>query len=80
MAEISSKLSIGILGPGAIGGMLAALLWKDGHDVTCIGKKTSVAKIKKYGISFDSQLYGNFIAKPNSVEILNSLSKSCWVS
>lgn len=71
MAEISSKLSIGILGPGAIGGMLAALLWKDGHDVTCIGKKTSVAKIKKYGISFDSQLYGNFIAKPNSVEILN---------
>ena len=71
MAEISSKLSIGILGPGAIGGMLAALLWKDGHDVTCIGKKTSVAKIKKYGISLDSQLYGNFIAKPNSVEILN---------
>jgi len=77
---MSSKLTIGVLGPGAIGGMLASILWKGGHDVICIGKKKSVAKIKRYGISFDSQLYGNFIAKPNSVEQLNKRVDVLFIS
>ena len=71
MAEITSKLTFGVLGPGAIGGMLASILWKSGHDVICIGKKKSVSKIKRYGISFESQLYGNYISKPDAVELLD---------
>ena len=66
------KLRIAILGPGAIGGFLAALFWKGGHDVICVGNKDSVIKIQSHGIEFESQLYGNFVAKPNSVEILDS--------
>jgi 2-dehydropantoate 2-reductase len=71
MAKINTKLRIAILGPGAIGGFLAALFWKDGHNVICVGNKDSVTKIQNHGIEFESQLYGNFIAKPNSVEVLN---------
>ena len=49
MAKVNTKLRIAILGPGAIGGFLAALFCKEGHDVVCVGNKTSVDKIKKQG-------------------------------
>ena len=80
MAKINTKLRIAILGPGAIGGFLAALFWKDGHNVICIGNKDSVTKIQNHGIEFESQLYGNFIAKPNSVEVLNSSVDVLFIS
>lgn len=72
MAKVNTKLRIAILGPGAIGGFLASLFWKQGHDVICIGKKSSVDKINKNGINLKSKFYGDFTAKPNALEILDS--------
>ena len=37
---------IAILGPGAVGGFLASLFWKNNFNVICVGTEKSV-KIKK---------------------------------
>jgi 2-dehydropantoate 2-reductase len=69
MAEVG-MLRVGVLGPGAIGGLLAALLWRKGHVVTCIGNPKASASIQKNGITISSGRYGNFVAHPAAVEIL----------
>jgi len=69
MAEVG-MLRVGVLGPGAIGGLLAALLWRKGHVVTCIGNPEVSASIQENGIAISSGRYGNFVAHPASVETL----------
>jgi 2-dehydropantoate 2-reductase len=66
MAQVKGKLRIGILGPGAIGGFLSGLFWKEGHDVLCIGKDEEVGTIEKCGISIESSVFGNFVARPKA--------------
>lgn len=60
------KLTIGILGPGAVGGFLAGLLSKHGHDVRCIGRPESVAMIQRDGIRIESPMFGDFVAVPQA--------------
>lgn len=62
MAKV--KLSIGILGPGAIGGLLAGLFCKEGHTVYCIGRESTASLIKNQGIKIESQVFGYFTVKP----------------
>lgn len=69
MAEVG-VLRVGVLGPGAIGGLLAALLWRKGHAVTCIGSPEATASIQKNGVAITSGRYGNFVAHPAAVETL----------
>jgi len=63
-------MRVGILGPGAIGGFLAALCCRNGHQVICIGKNRAIERIKSEGISLESKLYGNFLSKPSASESL----------
>lgn len=60
------KLKVGVLGPGAIGGLLAGLFWKQGHAVWCIGKDATIREIRNNGIRIESPTYGDFIAHPNA--------------
>ena len=66
MAKVINKLRIGILGPGAIGGFLAGLFWREGHDVLCIGRTEAVLAIEKSGIRIESPIFGNFVAHPKA--------------
>ncbi len=66
MAQVKNKLRIGILGSGAIGGVLAGLLWREGHDVLCVGRNAAVLAIEKSGIHIDSPVFGNFVAHPKA--------------
>ncbi|MDC1108230.1 2-dehydropantoate 2-reductase [Gammaproteobacteria bacterium] len=63
-------MRIAVLGPGAIGGLISALLWKNGNEVFCIGTNHSVKKINSNGIQLYSKLYGDFTAKPIASETL----------
>lgn len=63
---MNHPLRIGILGPGAVGGLLAAVFWKHGCSVTCIAKPEAVERIKTQGITLRSQTFGEIIAKPNA--------------
>lgn len=58
------KENIAILGPGAIGGLLAALFDKSGFEVVCIDRKENLPALKKNGIRLESKFFGNFSANP----------------
>jgi 2-dehydropantoate 2-reductase len=59
-------MKIGILGPGAIGSLLASLFLRVGNRVCCIGTLTAVEAIKNNGILIKSNVFGDFISRPNS--------------
>ena len=67
-----NKTSIAILGPGAIGGLLAAVFWKAGFPVTCVARVDEVELLSKKGIHIRSKVFGNFTARPEIVSKLES--------
>ncbi len=63
-------MHIAVLGAGAIGGSLGALLAANGHDVTLVGRPSQVASIRESGLRMDGCL-GPFIAKVLPAETLD---------
>lgn len=63
--------TVAILGPGAIGGFLAAMFWNAGIWVTCIAKPDRVHDIAHNGIFLESKRFGSFLAKPFTTEFLH---------
>lgn len=60
--------SIAILGPGAVGGLLAAVLLRVGEQVTVVGREREVELIAKSGISLESARFGGVVgARPVAV-------------
>jgi 2-dehydropantoate 2-reductase len=53
-------MRVGVLGPGGVGGLLAAVLAREGADVVCIATPTSAAAINEKGLSVRSERFGNF--------------------
>jgi 2-dehydropantoate 2-reductase len=68
---MSEKPTIGILGPGAVGGFLAAALWKSGFSVTCIAKEATVGRIQTEGITIESTTHGTWTAYPAVTPVLS---------
>jgi len=55
---------IAVLGPGGVGGFLAAALARAGGDVTVVGREPTVERIGADGIHLTSVLLGDFTARP----------------
>lgn len=68
-AHVAQVKSIAILGPGAIGGFLAAILTRAGHNVTCIAREGVEFK---NGIHLESAIFGNFRVFPRIVYRLDT--------
>lgn len=60
------SMSVAILGPGAVGGFLAALFFKKGYDVLCIGREEEVGAITKDGIKLKSKVFGDIASRPQA--------------
>lgn len=60
-----------VLGPGAVGGFLAAVLWRGGIPVTCIATENTAEVINRQGISVESVVFGDFTARPKAVTRLD---------
>jgi len=58
------KPSIGILGPGAIGGFIASVFYNNKFPVNCIARKENLKQLKAEGISIESSTFGSFTANP----------------
>ena len=58
--------SVAILGPGGVGGLMAALLARAGEDVTVIARPQTAQLIGRSGLSVDSVRYGRFTARPRA--------------
>ena len=55
---------IAVLGPGGVGGFLAAALARAGKDVTVVGREPTVQRIGDGGIHVTSALLGEFTSRP----------------
>ena len=64
-------MRIGILGIGAIGGLIAALLHRNGQNITCICRKETQERINQYGLKLESKIYGDYSFKPTTTTFLN---------
>jgi 2-dehydropantoate 2-reductase len=56
--------TIAILGPGGVGGFLAAALTRAGGDVTVVARESTAEAIARDGIHVKSVLLGDFFARP----------------
>jgi 2-dehydropantoate 2-reductase len=61
---------IAILGPGGVGGFLAAALARDGQPVTVIARESTAAVIGERGITVRSVFLGDFTAHPDASHVL----------
>ena len=64
MAEVLAPMKIGVLGPGAVGGLLAALLCRSGNQVCCFGREPAVESIQRNGVQLISSVFGSFQSHP----------------
>jgi 2-dehydropantoate 2-reductase len=65
------ELRVAVLGPGGVGGLLAALLAREGAEVTCIASELSAAAIRQRGLSLTSDRFGSFSVKVSAESSLS---------
>lgn len=66
-----SRPAVGVLGPGAIGGYVAALLEGAGCEVVCVGSQRSVAAIAQGGLHVWSARHGELTTRPAATTALD---------
>jgi 2-dehydropantoate 2-reductase len=65
--------SVAVVGPGGVGGLLAALLARTGTTkVTCIGTETSTAHLRSHPLVVKSHKFGDFEATVEAATALNA--------
>jgi len=64
---VSARPSIAILGPGGVGGLLAAALTRAGARVTVVAREETAVLIARAGIAVESAVLGDFTARPQAV-------------
>jgi len=52
-------IRVAVLGPGGVGGMLAALLARRGDQVTCLARPATAAHLAEHGLELRSQALGD---------------------
>ena len=63
----SASPSIAILGPGGVGGLLAAALARAGTEATVVARESTAETIARDGIAVQSTVLGDFTARPRAV-------------
>jgi 2-dehydropantoate 2-reductase len=60
-------MTIAVLGPGGVGGLLAGVLDRAGEEVVVVAREQTAAMIAAEGIRVDSVTFGQFTAAPRAV-------------
>ncbi|MDH6131440.1 2-dehydropantoate 2-reductase [Kitasatospora sp. MAA4] len=58
----TTNLTVAVLGPGGVGGLIGALLARDGHRVICLAGEETAAVLRDDGLRIESSQYGDFTA------------------
>lgn len=72
--------SYAVLGPGGVGGLLAAVLGRQGHQVTCIARDETAAHLKEHGIRVHSDLFGDFTTGVDATTVLDRAVDACFIA
>ncbi len=75
-----NELTVAVLGPGGIGGLLAALLSRSGHRVICLAGDETAATLRKSGIHVRSGHFGDFTAEVEADTELREPVDACLVA
>jgi 2-dehydropantoate 2-reductase len=63
-------MKVAILGPGGVGGLLAGVLDRAGTDVVAVARDSTADAIAEHGVDVRSVMFGDFIAHPGAVAVL----------
>lgn len=72
--------SYAVLGPGGVGGLLAAVLGKQGHPVTCIAREQTADALASGGITVRSSLFGDFTQAVAAAQRLDHRVDACFIT
>ncbi|MFD8784922.1 ketopantoate reductase family protein [Kitasatospora sp. NPDC059599] len=59
----TNPLTVAVLGPGGVGGLLGGLLARDGHRVVCLAGEDTAAVLARDGLHVRSGQFGEFTAR-----------------
>jgi 2-dehydropantoate 2-reductase len=72
--------SYAVLGPGGVGGLLAAVLARHGHEVVCLAREETVEHLREDGIRVRSGIFGDFTAAVDAATVLDRSVDACFVA
>jgi 2-dehydropantoate 2-reductase len=58
----ATPATVAVLGPGGVGGLLAAVLSRAGHRVVCLAREETASVLRERGITVRSAAFGDFTA------------------
>ncbi|MFR9794348.1 ketopantoate reductase family protein [Streptomyces sp. MS06] len=76
----TSKPAVAVLGPGGVGGLLAALLSRAGHRVICVAREETAHQLRGSGIAVRSSQFGDFTAAVEADTELREPVAACFVT
>ncbi|MEU6065892.1 2-dehydropantoate 2-reductase [Streptomyces sp. NPDC047082] len=76
----NDRLTVAVLGPGGIGGLLAGLLARDGHRVICLAGEETADAVRTGGIRVRSAQFGDFTAPVEADTELRETIDACLVT
>ncbi|MDN0194506.1 2-dehydropantoate 2-reductase [Streptomyces sp. S.PNR 29] len=76
----NDTLTVAVLGPGGVGGLLAALLARAGHRVICLAGEDTAHTLRTDGIRVRSGQFGDFTARVEADTHLREPVDACLVT
>ncbi|MFJ7334483.1 ketopantoate reductase family protein [Streptomyces sp. NPDC101116] len=77
---MANELTVAVLGPGGVGGLLAALLSRTGHRVICLSGEKTAEILRTDGIRVRSAAFGDFTARVQADTELREQVDACLVT
>jgi 2-dehydropantoate 2-reductase len=71
MTDRSTAMSIAVLGPGGVGGLIAGLLERAGTQVLVVAREATAEAISERGLRVDSVSFGELVSRPRAVARLD---------
>ncbi|WP_031078044.1 ketopantoate reductase family protein [Streptomyces sp. NRRL S-118] len=76
----SGRWTVAVLGPGGVGGLLAALLSRAGHRVICVAGQETAHVLRRNGLQVRSRHFGDFTAVVEADTELREPADLCVVA
>lgn len=67
MDRDSDLMRVAVVGAGGVGGLLGALLARNGDDVTFVATERSASALNAHGLQVNSDRYGSFSISVHAV-------------
>ncbi len=74
------RWTLAVLGPGGVGGLLAAVLARHGHRVICLAGERTVEVLRRDGIRVSSSLFGRWHVGVEAGTVLHEPVDACVVA